>query len=458
MTDPVGPFPLQGVQMPSWMVRFDAEGRCTSPQTREQLLQHLRDHPRSDVIVFSHGWNNDFDDAAEMYRDYLQRLEALLQQHPAGRPFDPLFIGIVWPSIWLDFDDGPQMGTAGDAEVTPEQRLTGDLIERAAATGHGPAALQRIQALLAQPELDLEETQELVHLLAPVFGALCDDDGGGEERLTDPDDLIFVLRAMQMIAPRGTEAILRDPGDWGEPPDDGGEGTPQIGGALGDFEPLQIPQQILRLFSLYQMKDRAGTVGHAGVAALLRDLLSACGSRVHAVGHSFGCKVLLSAVCAPAPLPRPLTSMLLLQPAVSHLCFAGRVPGTDRPGGYVAALQPDRVAAPIVTTYSRKDRPLNTFFHLALWRESDLGEVQIASSEGTSAGNPPSRFAALGGYGPRGAGELLVDPMPAAGSPYPALPPDTPVVGLDGSADLIDGHSDVRSPATAWALHRLMFR
>lgn len=99
------------------------------------------------------------------------------------------------------------------------------------------------------------------------------------------------------------------------------------------------------------MKDRAGTVGARGVAPLLTDLLRASEARVHLLGHSFGGKVVLSALCVPSDLPRKVHAALLLQPAVSHLCFAERVPGTDRPGGYRAALQ--RVERPILSKSHR---------------------------------------------------------------------------------------------------------
>ena len=159
---------------------------------------------------------------------------------------------------------------------------------------------------------------------------------------------------------------------------------------------------------------------------------------------------MLSALCA-APLPRPAASLLLLQPAVSHLSFASNVPGLNAPGGYRAALSPDRVEAPILSTYSAHDRPLHDTFHLALRRRADLGERRVAAG-GTAAGEPPSRFAALGGYGPRSAEEALVDPMPLAGEAYAAMPGKR-IIGLDGTRDRrISGHGDVVGDITAWAL------
>ena len=81
-----------------------------------------------------------------------------------------------------------------------------------------------------------------------------------------------------------------------------------------------------------------------------------------------------------------------------------------------------------------------------------------AAADATSAGPPPSRYAALGGYGPRRANQILVDPLPPAGADF-ALPPGAlPIVAFDGSQGLIKGHGDVTSPALAWALHQLVVR
>ncbi len=457
-----GPVPIDGVRMPTWLLRFEADGASVSADTRQKLLDELRAHSRSDVFIFSHGWNNDFDAAVDLYREFMHNFEQLERDHPrpGGATFDPLFIGVLWPSIWLSFDNGPAIAAADDDPVLDVVR--GELERSLAGHGADAAAIERVRALLAKPSLGAIEAEELATLVAPAFGPIRDDEASGSERATAPSDLLFALDAVQQ-AQRGPTASA-DPDDWGESPAEvaaGGTGaatsTVRTAGLLDALD----PRNAIRLFSVYRMKDRAGTVGFHGVAALLRDVLAATaatGTAVHGIGHSYGCKVMLSAICSPAPLPRPLRSLLLLQPAISHLSFAARVPDTDRAGGYVAALAPDRVEPPIYTTYSKKDFPLHETFHLSLRRAADLGEVRIAADGSTSAGAPPSRFAALGGYGPRGAGEWLVDPIPSAGSDYPVPPAGTRVVSFDGSADRINGHGDIKGPIAAWALHRLVFR
>ena len=163
----------------------------------------------------------------------------------------------------------------------------------------------------------------------------------------------------------------------------------------------------------------------------------------------FGAKVMLSAVAAPRRRVRKLAAMLLLQPAVSHLSFAEQVPGRGGAGGYRPVLE--RVAGCIFSTFSTGDFPLHDVYHHTLLRRSDLGELGIAA-----AGEPPSPYAALGGYGPRGAGEYLVDPIPGPGTPI-EIPDRARLVGLDGSHEArIAGHGDVTSVYTAWCLAELV--
>jgi pimeloyl-ACP methyl ester carboxylesterase len=189
------------------------------------------------------------------------------------------------------------------------------------------------------------------------------------------------------------------------------------------------------------MKDRAGVVGGRGVAQMLRRLADAGDARIALIGHSYGAKVVLSALANdPAPR-RNVDSVLLLQPALS--CFAFTADLGGKPGGYRPAL--DRVRLPIITTRSDHDVPLTKLFHLAVRRKADLAEAVIA------AGQPPSQFAALGGYGPHGVGvdaEWIA--MPAVGAPYP-LADGHRIIAADGTA-FIASHGAVETPETAWSL------
>ena len=450
----IGPYQIAGVQMPTWVLQYNDAGVCESIQSRALLLDELRTGSHTDVFLFSHGWNNNFSEAISLYGNFLKQLETHVIANPPARPFKPLFASITWPSEWLDFSDGPAI--AGD--TSGDERLNDTINEMAAGVESAtPGKGARFRELVAKPSVTKEEATELASLVKPLLNGSTDDEiDDGTKPVTDVAHPVTdgtkpvtegdILRAVQSEAAARRPAVPGDIDDYGSV-DVAGATTvdPQAAAFPGFLD----PRAVVRLFSVYRMKDRAGRVGTRGMGPLLRDILEATQARVHVAGHSYGCKVMLSAICAPGELTRPVDSLLLLQPAISYLSLAARVPGTTRAGGYRAALDPKRVVPPILSTFSKKDFPLHGTFHLSLRRESDLGEAQIAG-----AGDPPSYYAALGGYGPRGAGQVLID-LPKSGTAYTLNA--AKVIGLDGSANLINGHGDVASPHTAWAMYQLVF-
>lgn len=425
---------LPGVSTACRLLRFDRDGACISPEARAALLAELAAGPARRVILISHGWNNDFSAATDLYARFMRQVEALGVLPDGGR--DTLVVGIIWPSSWAPRDAGPAIAAAPLAPPDPRAdpaRMLLDSLDQ-------PQRL-RVAALLAEPALPADAATELAGHVAAALTAEADDPA--TEAAEAPPSGADVLAAMRALS---DESSSPSPDTWaaGAGAPASGIGRPAAAGLLG-LDPLMA----VRVFSVYQMKDRAGRVGANGVAALLGDLL-ATGHPVHGVGHSYGCKVLLSALCGgPAP-SRPVESLLLLEPAVSHLCFADTVPGRPGPGGYRAALREDHVRQPILSTFSRWDEPLHRIFHLALRRSGDLGELRVAAGS-TRAGEPPSVYCALGGYGPRASGEALIDPLPRAREPY-ALPPGHRIYAFDGTLDRrIAGHGDVTTDLTAWA-------
>jgi hypothetical protein len=85
------------------------------------LLDNVSQKKDRPVIFFSHGWNNDFADAVDLYRRFLTELEKVLTAHPVAGPH-PIFVGVTWPSIWLPSDDGPQMAAGHDPRQPPPRR------------------------------------------------------------------------------------------------------------------------------------------------------------------------------------------------------------------------------------------------------------------------------------------------------------------------------------------------
>ena len=423
-----------GVRTECWLVKFDKHGECISPKTREALLERLKRDQQAPVIMFSHGWNNDFNAATDSYQRFLREFEAHVRaQHSELKP---VFIGILWPSIWLSFDEGLQLAGLPDVDT---QNVEQGYISEVASVLQGGADRERFYALMESERLDESEGRELASLLSRAL-----QDNGPFTKAT-VDDWAAPGAADLFAALRGNPA----PGTGAEELDflpeggtvDGKEVAPeQVAGGLRFLD----PRWALRIASVYQMKDRAGIVGMRGVSRLLAGVLQT-GHAVHLVGHSYGCKVMLSALVH-IPASETVSSALLLQPAISHLAFASELPGADGKGGYHEV--PARITRSLAITYSANDTALHKLFHLALRREHDIGEIGFAAA---GAGQPPNKYAALGGYGPRGANEALHSALPSVGE-FAELSVGGRPLAFDGSAGQIKGHGDVTNALTAWLL------
>lgn len=427
---------IAGISMPCGIIKFDDDGVCTTPDTRAKLLSSIAGGGFTHIIFMSHGWNTDFGDAIGQYRAFLTEVEKL--PAASGGGFKPVFVGVSWPSVWFPLDDGPSL--AG-SETDPAAGVV-------AAVASGLAA-DELSILLRQEKLTRSQVERAIDLGLPGLNASADE--VPEDKALSRDEVVRAVAHMQaaeapLIVPDVPHAV-------------GEAGTPSEMQIAGGLEMLN-PKHILRLFSVYKMKDRAGKVGSKGVAKLLADL-RALNMPVHLVGHSFGAKVMASALAAQGDQGPKAASALLLQPAFSHLGFATEVKGREGPGGYRSVVEEQKVSGPIFTTFSNGDTPLHDLFHLALRRPADLGDIRIAGDE------PPSVYAALGGYGPRKSGEELVDPIRKPGDAYGDLLHKR-LVGLDGSGKVdypqpqnrkrISSHGDVANPYTAWALLQQMGR
>lgn len=429
---PAGPYrtltTVEGLAFPYYIVPFDADGRCEGPATQQHLLDHCAGY--SDVFVFSHGWNNDWSTATKRYEHFIGGFQE--QRRKLGLPmaadYRPLLVGIFWPSQameWFEGETGPGFAAgdpaAQDAAADASRRLLADIGNMLA-----PAQRTRFFELAQADALNEAQARELATLLA---GATAPDDEAGPAGAPSASDLLAAAAAFAEPEP-DYDAVGRV-GD--------AAGGPQAAFGLGDVLKALDPRQLIKPFTVWQMKDRAGKVGAHGASALLAGLLSRSTARVHLLGHSYGCKVVMTALCSlPAGL-RKVHSVLLLQPAVSQYAFAAEVP--QRPGvrgGF--ADGPARVATPVVATFSANDAALTKLFHLALRRESDLGEQPVIAG-------PPSKYAALGGFGPQSSGETIVDVLDP--QQVYAFGPAGHVVGVRATRT-VSAHGDISNPSCWW--------
>jgi hypothetical protein len=468
MSDVLPPKPyktieIDGRQTPWYIIPFDKSGQCTAPKTLADLISCATSEAFTDVFIFSHGWNNDWAAASARYDAFLNGYEQFRREHKLTSlpSYKPLLVGIFWPStaLVLPSEEAPTFAVQGDG-ATSDLSAGGASEELDALAQHlSEDERTRLYELMQSDTLSQADANELATMLAPVWSNFQQNEtGDGEGDATISAEELVQLWSAQKAGDGSMRRGDSNPNYEGGMVGDSNAAGPTSAG-LGDI--LLKPRDILRLFTVLQMKDRAGTVGAHGVGPLLRALLGIKGkgtdtpARLHLIGHSYGCIVALSALCysADGPLPRNVESVLLLQPAVSRYCFAKTVPGESYAGGYRSAL--DLLERPLMTTFSSYDGPLHNFFHLAARRVRDFGQVQIALGD---APQGPSKYSALGGYGPDGCTEdevcytnMLLPDERYPKEPYRIVAINGGIV-RDGKA-MISGHGDIVGPGPWWALH-----
>src|SRR5450432_3363271 len=113
------------MSIPIFEVQINQDANLVTPSQEQDIVQALTaaGNTFTDVVVISHGWNNDMDEARTLYRDFFRSLE---QVFPAATG-KTLAIGILWPS--KKFDEAELIpGGAASADSDPVADRT--LLER----------------------------------------------------------------------------------------------------------------------------------------------------------------------------------------------------------------------------------------------------------------------------------------------------------------------------------------
>ncbi|KHS70957.1 hypothetical protein RC77_05435 [Pectobacterium brasiliense] len=432
----------EGDDAPFYILQFKKNGDLL-PKSKEKLHEIInRSKQFSDIFLFSHGWNNDWEWANKRYRAFFKAFTDLRTKHnlEMSADYNPLLIGVFWPSTALVFGErerGPMKtniakadASDSEAEETEYQKCLDEIASLLDATDQ-----QTLRKLVQDERLGEDAALELASLASKISF-----DNEAEDDTTQYADANQIHQGWLHDHKTNVLPDIKARHLMGKQDKD----TASILSKLD-------PRRVIRLLTVALMKDRAGVVGYHGVGPVLQALLNQSQARLHLIGHSYGAKVVLSALSATKPSSRKVHSALLLQPAISYLAFANSLPdNTGKKEGYNNLLT--RVEAPIFATFSSHDFALHKVFHWALRRNTDYGEIDTQSKN--IPPDIPSRYAALGGYGPRMSNENLIT-LESPGTSY-TLGTGVRVFGLNGSSNKkIDDHGAVISEHTAWALYSL---
>jgi hypothetical protein len=442
---------------PYFEVQFTREGQVFEQREVDALFAGLAAEAPTDLLVFSHGWNNDIQEARELYRGWLRHLRAHLDAGtvPAVRDRRFAVLAVFWPS--KKFTDRELIaGGAASVEDAAQAELAARLELLKGFFDHPEADARLDDAIRLVPRLENSEParEEFGRLLAslapPSSGGPQAEDVDAGDRLSgwSGDELIRELAEPPALAAapgdgfEGGAAGLDDVGGAGGMDEFGGGAADGEGGAAGlgsMFGGLvDGARNLANLVTYYQMKNRAGTVGSLGVAPLLDAVGGRVpGLRVHLVGHSFGGR-LVTATAAGAK--RPVASMTLLQAAFSHYGFADDYHGTGKPGFFRGVVAGGKVSGPVVITHTRRDSAVGLAYALA---------SRLAGQHAAAVGDENDMFGGIGSNGAQDTPERVEGALLAPGAAY-AFQPGR-LHNLKGDA-FISGHSDVANPATTWAV------
>ncbi len=390
----------------------------------------------TDVVVMSHGWNNNAERARGLYRDFFTNFAA------AGRPGDLggrslAIVGVIWPS--KEFDEmvavsaapGGSAGFGGDDSAgrkALERKL--DAMKDFFTEPEQQAVLDAARALVPDLESKGSARREFVNRIRSLLdpSAASRDDASSTFFKDDGDAL---MQNLKVDADDLDEALSGSGGS-------GGSAALPLGvatavrvqqGAAGLTETITgfkaAAMNILNYTTYYEMKARAGTVGKDGVAKLI-DAFPAHVQRIHLVGHSFGGRLVASTAASSAT--DRIASMALLQAAFSHNGFSKTMNGFFR-----TVADQGRIHGPILVTHTKNDSAVGVLYPLA---------SRINGDKTAAFGDENDVFGGIGRNGTQKmpGGEAVFGKLLAAGGAYTFEP--ARFFNLEAS-DFVKNHSDI---------------
>ncbi|HEX6013504.1 MAG TPA: hypothetical protein VFY87_17220 [Geminicoccaceae bacterium] len=361
---------------------FTREGALHPPGRADEILALLREAPQpTDLLVLSHGWNNDMEEARALYRRLLGNLRQL-GGGPARGGRLLAVLGVLWPSKkFADESVIPGGGVASAGE--PDVALLGDKLDRLKDTlpPERAALLEEAKSALGE----LESRRGARELFVDRLRGALDRDPAAEP---DAADQFFDQDPEELFAGLEVPILLQAPPSGEDGGGAGGIGEPgggtDDGGTAGPAEFASgiaaAANRLLNYATYYQMKTRAGVAGQ-GLAGLLEQIRRDRPKlRLHLAGHSFGARVVTAAALASSASVR-LASLTLLQGAFSHNGFSGGFPfgGATGQGFFRAVVAERRIDGPIVVTHTANDRAVGVAYaiasRLAQQANADLGDA-----------------------------------------------------------------------------------
>lgn len=404
--------PAEVEGLPLLPVAFDKKQRLVDRGQVDALHKHLARGGSTDLLVISHGWNNDAAEALELYRRLLTNVGRQARARWVDR--EVAVLAVFWPSKRFADRDLIPGGAAELSGDVPTAVLLAEIEDLRGSFDDAP--LDHLRELAPQ----VADSRDARRRFAEAVRELVDvgEDEEVEDEIPsgffslDGADMIEELgvpreEEMAAVGGGGREGGIAVVGAQG--PTDGAAsgGAAFLGSAFSGIR--SGARNALNLATYYTMKRRAGETGRGGVAPVLREVRRAAPDvRLHLAGHSFGGRLVAAAALGeddddPA---LPVDSLTLLQAAFSHHGFAEDYePGKH--GYFRNVLTGSRVRGPLVVTHTHNDRANTWAYPMA---------SRLRRQRAAMFGGPNDPYGAIGSNGAlKTPGAVFGELLPADG-------------------------------------------
>lgn len=433
-------------------VEYTKLGEIYNPDRLEALLTACGD--ASSLLVLTHGWNNNMEEARQLYNEWLASLRRVDSAASKILP-RTMVLQVFWPSKKFAAEDLIAGGGAAGLSESDEVQLSLQALKQDPYLlgDHGPESTEPVwsndinhaMGLVAQLE-DSEQARRdfVLHIRAALNPAEAHDDDASRE--------FFELEPEELFERFGDPVGIIDSGPGSGSA--GGVGTTDFreeGGAAflgGGWSKIKTAAvRIANYATYYQMKSRAGLVGRNGLAQTLELVRQRCPQLpIHLIGHSFGARAVVSAVAQMAPGKAPV-SLSLLQAALSHNGFAEKF-DEKHDGAFRTVVQDRRATGPIIITHTKNDRALGIAYPLA---------SRIARDNAAALGDKNDPYGGMGRNGAQHTPEVNTTEVFLrdwdTATPYKFSPGQ--VYNLQADR-FINDHADVKGVEVAYATLQAM--
>jgi hypothetical protein len=390
-------------------IEFTKDGSIFDERQVQALLQNIGGS--SDLVVICHGWNNNRDEAAQLYDRFRKSIEGVVKAGtvPGSAPLKLTYARLFWPS--KKFEDRDLIPGGGVASAKPANdaallKLLEELKRDPVRLGGNDVDAQHAKlidrAKKLVPALDtVAGQQEFVQCLRSVLNRT-------DEHPEDGSREFFAADASRMFEEHSEPVNL--------PVFVAGGGATSVdaGGAAGFFGDLfdgvqAGARRLVNFATYYQMKSRAGSVGRDGLSNVLRRVRETKPQLpLHLVGHSFGARV-VTAAASTLPVHSKRVSLSLLQAAFSHNGFSNSFDADHNAGAFRSVLGEKRVSGPVLITHTKNDHAVGIAYPIA---------SRLARDAAAALGDEHDPYGGLGRNGAQRTPEADEDTLKEVGQRY----------------------------------------